>query len=75
MTSDQKVVAWLSLGSSESHAEDRASSVEAASHSANSVVLPKPAGAEMSVSFASVPRLSRSISRGRPTTPRRSLGM
>jgi hypothetical protein len=46
----------------------------AASHSATSVDLPKPAGAEMSVSFDSAPRRRRPMSRGRATRPRRSLG-
>ena len=47
----------------------------AASHSASSVVLPKPAGAETSVSFDAAPRSSRSLSRGRGTRPRRDRGM
>ena len=46
----------------------------AASHSASSVVLPNPAGADTSVSADSAPRLRRSLSRGRGTRPRRHLG-
>lgn len=38
------------------------------------VVLPKPAGAETSISFEAVTWLSRSLSRGRGTSPRRGLG-
>jgi len=58
---------WLSAWSRESHAADRSPAGAAASHSASSVVLPKPAGAETSVSFDSAPRLKRSLSLGRPT--------
>ena len=39
------------------------------------VVLPKPAGAEMSVNRDSAPRLKRSLSRGRTTRLWRTLGM
>ena len=63
----------LSPWSSESHAADRRPAGAAASHSASSVVLPKPAGAETSVSLDSAPRPRRSLRRGRGTTPRRSL--
>ena len=68
-------MAWLSLGSSESQAGDGASSAMVANHSASNVVLPKPAGAETRVSLRSDPRLNRSLSLGRATWPRRSLGM
>jgi hypothetical protein len=75
MTWDQNVVAWLSPASSESHAGDGASSAASDNHSASNVVLPKPAGAETNMSFRSAARASRSVSRGRATWPRRSLGM
>ena len=65
---------WLSLWSSESHAAERLPAGGAASHSASSVVFPKPAGAETSVSFDSAPWFKRSVSRGRGTRPRRRLG-
>ena len=71
----QKVAGSLSLWSSESHAASRSSAGAAASHSASSVVLPNPAGAETSVNFASAPRFRRSLSRGRGTRPRRRVGM
>ena len=64
----------LSRWSSESHATDRPSAGAAASHSASSVVLPNPAGADTSVSADSAPRLRRSLSLGRATEPRRHLG-
>ena len=57
----------LSRRSSESHATDRPSAGAAASHSASSVVLPNPAGADTSVSAESAPRLRRSLSLGRAT--------
>ena len=57
----------LSRWSSESHATDRPSAGAAASHSASSVVLPNPAGADTSVSADSAPRLRRSLSLGRAT--------
>src|ERR1700712_1381267 len=47
----------------------------AASHPVSNVVFPKPAGAETSVTRASDPRLNHPLSRGRATTPPRSLGM
>ena len=46
----------------------------AASHSTSSVVLPKPAGADTSISSAASPWCSRSRSRGRGTSPRRGRG-
>ena len=75
ITYGQKDAARLSLGSSESHAARRSCKGVAASHSATSVVLPKPAGAETRVSFDSPLRLRRSLSLGRVTRPRRTLGM
>ena len=60
----------LSRPSSDSHAVSRSPAGPAgpaASHPASSVVLPKPAGAETSVSFDAVPWSSRSLSRGRGT--------
>jgi hypothetical protein len=65
----------LSAWSRDSHAADGPSLGAAASHSATSVDLPKPTGAEISVSFDSAPRLRRSRSFGRATRPFRSLGM
>ena len=51
----QKVVGSLSVWSSESHAVERSRCAAEASQAARSVVLPKPAGAETSVSRASMP--------------------
>ena len=56
----------LSPSSSDNHAAGRPLP---AIHPAASVVLPKPAGAEMSVSLDSRPSFKRSIKRGRSTTP------
>ena len=68
----QNAVGSLSLWSSESQAVKRSRCAADASQAARSVVLPKPAGAETSVSRASMPRLRRSLSRGRGTVaPRR----
>src|SRR6266700_1182461 len=58
----------LSRWSSESHATDRPSAAATVSHSASSVVLPNPAGADTRVSADSVPRLRRA------TRLRRHLG-
>jgi hypothetical protein len=58
----------LSSLSSETQAKGRSSR---RSHSLSMVVLPKPAGAETSVSFASSPALSRPTNRGRGTCSRR----
>ena len=49
--------------------------VRVAIHSLTSVVLPKPAGAEMSASLRCRPSLSRSIKRGRGTALGRGGGM
>ena len=46
----------------------------AASHSARSVVLPNPAGAETIINVEAAPRSRRSVNRGRGTRPRRDLG-
>jgi hypothetical protein len=68
----------LSALSSDSHATGRSQS---ATHSLTSVVLPKPAGAEMRVTLCPTPRLwrnpsfSRSTNRGRTTTFDLSRGM
>src|ERR1017187_6716555 len=64
----------LSEESSESHATERSSPGASASHSARSVVLPNPAGADTSVSLDSAPRRRRTRSLGRVTRPRRSFG-
>src|SRR5690348_12598247 len=64
----------LSRGSSDSHATDRPPAAATASHSASSVVLPNPAGADTRVSADSAPRLRRSLSLGRTTRLRRHLG-
>jgi hypothetical protein len=69
----QNVAGRLSFGSNESHATCLVA--VAASHSVSSVVLPKPAGAEMSVSFEFAPRRSRSLSLGRATISGRNRGM
>ena len=55
----------LSPSSSDSQATGRS---HAATHALTSVVLPKPAGAEMSVSLRCSPAFSRSIRRERRTT-------
>jgi len=70
----QKDDGSLSEGSSESHATERSSPSVSPSHSARSVVLPNPAGADTSVSLDSSPRRKRSVSLGRVTRPRRSFG-
>ena len=54
---------------------DQSSEAEAASQSASKVVLPKPGGAEMSVTLARIACLSRSDSRGRRTKDSRGRGM
>src|SRR5690349_4398860 len=64
----------LSRWSSESHATDRPSAAATASHSASSVVLPNPAGADTRVSADSAPRLRRSLRLRRATRLRRHLG-
>jgi hypothetical protein len=62
----KKASGALSPSSSESQAAGRS---QPATHSPNSVVLPKPAGAEMRVSLqCRAPSLRRSIRRGRRTT-------
>lgn len=58
----------------ESHATEWSSSAASSSHSARSVVLPNPAGADTSVSFDAAPRRRHSWSRGRVTKPVRSFG-
>src|SRR5438876_11384492 len=55
----------LSPSSSDSQAAGRS---QAASHSLRSVVLPKPAGAEIRVSLRCSPSFNRAIRRGRRTT-------
>src|SRR5690606_19233983 len=55
--------------STESHATGPDPAACAAS-SASSVVLPKPAGADTSVTGVTITRASRSLSRGRGTNPR-----
>jgi hypothetical protein len=60
-----KRVTSLSPSSSDSQAAGRS---PPATHSAASVDLPKPAGAEMRVSFDCRPSFKRSIKRGRRTT-------
>ncbi len=52
---DQKEPGSLSPSSRESHATEPCSAERDPSHSASSVDLPNPAGAEMSVSFDSTP--------------------
>src|SRR6201999_4158790 len=64
----------LSRWSSESHATDRPAAAATVSHSASSVVLPNPAGADTRVSADSAPRLRRSLSLERATRLRRHLG-
>src|SRR5215207_7688606 len=75
ITYAQKDAGWLSVSSGDSHATERRGVENAVTHSVNSVVLPKPAGAEISVSRVWFPRLSCSLSRARATRPGRSLGM
>jgi hypothetical protein len=70
----QKAVRSLSLWSSESHAVKCSGCGADASQAATRVVLPNPAGAETSVSRASIPRLRRSLSRGRATVAARLRG-
>src|SRR5204863_9907324 len=63
---------WLlSPRSSDSHADSTCAS---ASHSATTVVLPKPGGADTSVSFAASAWRKRSLRRLRNTTCRRRRG-
>ena len=70
ITQDVDLNRWLYWA----NAADRPSAGMAASHSVSSVVLPKPAGAETSVSFDSIARFRRSLSLGRTTRPDRGLG-
>jgi hypothetical protein len=63
----------LSVSSSESQATAPPVGREL-SQATTAVVLPNPAGAETSVSFAAAPRPRRAVSRPRSTTPARSFG-
>ena len=58
-TPHQKAPDSLSVGSRDTHAVTRSSEADAASQSASNVVLPKPGGAEMSVTFARIARLQQ----------------
>ena len=73
-TCAQKVAGWSSAGSSAIHATVRSWAVRDESHCATRDVLPKPAGAEMSVNLARAPRSSRAASLGRATRSGRGLG-
>ena len=73
-TAAQKEPDSLSLGSRDSHAVTRSSGSDGASHSASTVVLPNPGGAEMSVNFARSPRSRRVMSRARATDDARGRG-
>src|SRR5581483_10692385 len=64
----------LSRWSSDSHATAGPPAETAASHSASSVVLPNPAGADTSVNAASTADPSRAPSLGRATRSRRGVG-
>ena len=70
----QKEPDSLSVGSRDTHAVTCSSGSDAASHSASTVVLPNPGGAETSVSFARNPRCSRVMSRARGTEDSRGRG-
>ena len=70
----QKDGACSSPASRDTQATARCSAVEPASHAVTAVVLPKPAGAETSVSFASARARSREVRRVRSTALLRSLG-
>ena len=74
ITCVQNATGSLSPGSSESHAVTDPSAGAAPSHSARSVDLPNPAGADTSVSFDRVPRCTRSVRCGRDTRPFGRLG-
>src|SRR5258707_10441456 len=74
ITCIQNVTGWLSPGSSDSHAVTDPSAGATPSHSARSVDLPNPAGAETSVSFDWVPRRTRSVRCGLDTRPVGRLG-
>lgn len=71
ITYDQKRAVSESRRSSDSHAAGRAAS---ASQSMSRVVLPKPAGAEMTVSLVREEAASASVSRRRGSTSGRSRG-
>src|ERR1022692_2899975 len=73
-TCAQKAAGSLSAGSSAIHATVRLRAVRDDSHCATRDVLPKPAGAEMSVNLARAPRSSRAASLGRATRSGRGLG-
>src|SRR5215212_8847204 len=64
----------LSAASSDSHATGCDAPGVGPSHSARSVVLPNPAGADTSVNLDSPPLRRRSVSLGRVTRPPRSRG-
>ncbi len=70
----QKTVGSSSAGSSETHAV-RAASPRAAIHWATSVVLPKPGGADTSISFDVATRPRRSSRRARSTALGRGIGV
>ena len=74
-TYDQNNAGSLSRSSSESHATAAPSSATVPSHSVMSVVLPKPAGAETRINFASAAPARRACNRGRATRLRRGDGM